>query len=117
MFFFKTSDKEIPVFSVASISDINQNTDSDESYATVTWTVPTATDNSGNAPTVTASHTPGQFPIGTYTVVYTAKDNADNTATLSFTITITGYLAYFSNTKGSSNSAKTHLFLKHCGIG
>ena len=88
--FFEISDNEIPVFSVASITDISQNTDAGESYATVTWTVPTATDNSGNAPTVTASHTPGQFPIGTYTVVYTAKDAADNTATLSFTIIITG---------------------------
>ena len=88
--FFKISDNEIPVFSVAAISDINQNTARDESYATLTWTIPTATDNSGNPPTVTESHTPGQFPIGTYTVVYTAKDEADNTATLSFTITITG---------------------------
>ena len=56
----------------------------------MTWTVPTATDNSGNAPTLTESHAPGQFPIGANTVVYTAKDAADNTATLSFTITITG---------------------------
>ena len=84
------SDNEIPQFSVASISDINQNTDSGESYATVMWTIPTVTDNSGNAPTVTASHTPGQFSIGAHTVLYTAKDAADNTATLSFTITITG---------------------------
>ena len=89
-YIFTIPDNEIPVFSVASLSDINQNTDSGESYATVTWTVPTATDNSGNVPTVTASHMPGQFPIGTYTIVYTAKDAADNTATLSFTITITG---------------------------
>ena len=88
--FFEISDNEIPVFSVASISDMNQNTDPDESYATVTWTIPTVTDNSGNPPTVTESHTPGQFPIGAYTVAYTAKDAADNTATLSFTITITG---------------------------
>ena len=86
----KISDNEIPVFSVTSISNINQNTDAGKAYASVTWTVPTATDNSGNAPTVTVSHTPGQFPIGTYTVVYTAKDAADNAATLSFTITITG---------------------------
>ena len=94
--FLLIPDNEIPVFSVASITNINQNTDSGKTYATVTWTVPTATDNSGNAPTVTASHTPGQFNIGTYTVVYTAKDAADNTATLSFTITITGSVLYTS---------------------
>ena len=89
--FLKISDNEIPVFSVASISNINQNTDAGKPYSTVTWTVPTATDNSGNAPTVTESHTPGKFPIGTYTVVYTAKDADDNTATLSFTIIVTGW--------------------------
>ena len=88
--YFEISDNEIPVFSVDSISDINQNTDPGESYATVTWSVPTATDNSGNAPTVTESHTPGQFAIGPHTVTYTAKDAVDNTATLSFTITIIG---------------------------
>ena len=89
--FFEISDSQIPVFSVASISDINQNTDAGESYATVTWTVPTATDNNGNPATVTASNTPPeQFQIGSHTVVYTAKDASDNTATLSFTITITG---------------------------
>ena len=88
--FLIISDNEIPVFSVTSIGNINQNTDAGKAYATVTWTVPTATDNSGNALTLTASHTPGQFPIGTYTVVYTAKDADDNTAMLSFTITITG---------------------------
>ena len=88
--FFEILDSQGPVFSVASITDINQNTDPGKSYATVTWSVPTATDNSGNPATVTESHVPGQFPIGTYMVVYTAKDAADNTATLSFTIIITG---------------------------
>ena len=49
-----------------------------------------ATDNSGNAATVTKSHSPGNFGIGTYEVIYTAKDAEGNTATLSFNITITG---------------------------
>ena len=61
---FKISDNEIPVFRVASISDINLNTDVEKPYTTVTWTVPIVTDNSGNDPTVTESHTPGQIPIG-----------------------------------------------------
>ena len=39
---------------------------------------------------MTNSHTPGNFDIGIYNVEYTAKDAADNTATLTFTITITG---------------------------
>ena len=61
-----------------------------EKYAAVTWSIPTATDNSGTDLTVTNSHSRGNFDIGTYSVVYTAKDPSDNTATLSFTITITG---------------------------
>ena len=48
-------------------------------------------DNSGKTLTVTPSHTPGQqFNIGPHTVVYTAEDDDNNIATLSFIITITG---------------------------
>ena len=94
MIFLKISDNEDPTFSVASINNIAQGTDTGESYATVAWIVPTATDNSGNTPTVTVTPAnyvpPMQLNIGTYTVMYTATDPASNTATLSFTITITG---------------------------
>ena len=90
----KISDNEDPTFSVTSIKNIAQSTDAGESYTTVAWIVPTATDNSGNIPTVTVTPTnyvpPMQLNIGTYTVMYTATDVASNTATLSFTITITG---------------------------
>ena len=93
-YFLKISDNEEPTFSVASINNIAQGTDTGESYATVAWIVPTATDNFGNTPTVTVTPTnyvpPMQLNIGTYTVMYTATDAASNTATLSFTITITG---------------------------
>ena len=59
--------------------------------ATATWTVPTATDNSGGAVTVTrtAGPAPGStFPLGATVVTYTATDPSSNTATCTFTITV-----------------------------
>ena len=55
----------------------------------VTWTEPTATDNSGLVPTVTGSHQPGDnFPVGTTQVTYTVSDMAGNQAQCSFSVTI-----------------------------
>ena len=55
----------------------------------VTWTEPTATDNSGMTPTVTQSHQPGDsFPIRTTQVAYTFTDMAGNIAVCTFTVTI-----------------------------
>ena len=55
---------------------------------TVTWIEPTATDNSGETPTVTQSHQPGDsFPLGTTQVSYRFTDMSGNEATCSFTIT------------------------------
>ena len=92
--FLVISDNEIPKFSVASIDNIDQGTDTGQSYATVTWTVPTASDNSGNNPTPTVTPSnyvpPIQLNVGTYPVTYTATDAAGNTATLPFTITVRG---------------------------
>ena len=87
---FISSDNEDPVFNPASLPNINKNNESGQKYASVTWTIPTATDNSEATPEVTSSHSPRKYDIGTYSVVYTAKDAADNTATLTFTITIEG---------------------------
>ena len=88
------SDNEVPTFSVSTINDIEQDTDSGQPYATVIWIVPTATDNSGNTPTVTVTpsyyNPPIQLNIGTYPVSYTATDTASNAATFSFTITVRG---------------------------
>jgi hypothetical protein len=54
------------------------------------WTAPTATDNCTANPTLTASHSSGlAFPTGSTTVVYTAKDAANNTSTCSFVINVT----------------------------
>ena len=57
--------------------------------AIITWTEPTATDNSGMTPIVTQSHQPGgNYPVGTTQVIYTYNDDAGNSAVCSFTITI-----------------------------
>ena len=53
----------------------------------VTWTEPTATDNSGMMPAVTKSHQPfDSFRVGMTQVTYTFTDQAGNAASCSFTI-------------------------------
>jgi ELWxxDGT repeat protein len=53
-----------------------------------TWTAPTATDNC-SYPSVSSTYSSGAaFSVGTTTVTYTAKDAQNNTATCSFTVTI-----------------------------
>ena len=56
----------------------------------MTWTPPTASDNAEEGVTVTSSHDPGSFPIGTTTVTYTATDPYGNSANTSFDVKITG---------------------------
>ena len=71
---------------------ISQSIPFGQSFAPVFWTIPTAFDNSGIAPTVTAnpSYTPGQqLPPGTTTITYTATDTAFNSASCTFTVTLT----------------------------
>jgi gliding motility-associated-like protein len=56
--------------------------------ATVNWTAPSATDNC-SLQSFTSNYNPGSsFLIGTSIVSYTATDNAGNTSTCSFTVTV-----------------------------
>jgi gliding motility-associated-like protein len=56
--------------------------------AVVSWNAPTASDNCTLA-SFTSTHQPGAtFPMGITTVTYTAKDNAGNTSTCSFKVTV-----------------------------
>ena len=58
-----------------------------ECESVVTWVPPSATDNC--SVTLTSSHNPGdKFAIGTTTVTYTAIDEAGNTSSCSFDVTI-----------------------------
>ncbi|XP_072018428.1 uncharacterized protein [Amphiura filiformis] len=83
----------VPDTTAPVISDcpaaINLQVDSGATEATATWTSPTATDNSGVAPTITTTHTSGaSFPIGSTLVIYTFSDAAGNTAICSFEVTV-----------------------------
>ena len=71
-------------------SDIVQSTDVGSSTAVVTWSEPTASDNSGSV-NLTSSHSSGStFSIGDTIVTYTAVDLSFNSANATFTITIQG---------------------------
>jgi hypothetical protein len=69
-------------------SNITIAAETDQAYATVTWTEPTAFDDFGVA-SFTSTHASGsQFPLGTTTVTYTARDAAGFQATASFDVTV-----------------------------
>ena len=84
-------DNENPVISGCPSAQ-SGNTDSGIANGTISWTPPTATDNSGTQ-TLTSDYNPGDsFPIGSTTVTYTSTDAAGNTDTCTFTVNITGML-------------------------
>ena len=85
------TDNENPVISDLPYG-ITQSADNELSTAVVTWTEPTATDNSGSV-TLSSSHNSGDmFSIGNTTVTYTATDGASNTVVAMFTVEIEGML-------------------------
>ena len=56
----------------------------------VHWITPTASDESGKVTLVELTHSPGEnFAIGQTWVSYTFVDEANNTATCSFMVTVT----------------------------
>ena len=70
----------------------------------MSWTPPTASDNSGEAVTLTSDYSPGDtFHIGTTTVTYTATDAYGNIATLPFNVVVTGKY----DSQALNNSKKT----------
>ena len=83
------SDNENPKI-VNTPSNVTQHTDNGLPTAVVTWTEPTATDNSGSV-TLTSSHDSGStFNIGVTIVTYSAIDETSNMVTETFTVTIEG---------------------------
>lgn len=61
--------------------------------AVVNWVEPVALDNCGGI-TWTKSHLPGAvFPVGNTTVTYTATDSDNNSATITFVVTVTDQVA------------------------
>ena len=87
-------DNEDPVLSSIP-ANITQNTDPGLPTGVVTWSEPTASDNSGSV-TLTSSHESGEaFPIGVTVVTYTAVDAASNMVTSSFAVLIEGMIILF----------------------
>ena len=67
----------------------NQSVSTTGSTAVVNWTAPTATDDCTAIVTIINDAPPGNsFNLGTTTVTYTATDDAGNTATCSFDVTV-----------------------------
>ncbi|MFZ9017499.1 MAG: HYR domain-containing protein, partial [Ilumatobacteraceae bacterium] len=78
-------DEEPPVLS----SPGNQTVTPTSADAAVEFTIPTATDNSGEAPVVACTPSSGSvLPIGDTTVSCTATDGSGNQASVSFTVTV-----------------------------
>ena len=88
--FKSITDNEAPIISDTS-STQNLTFVAILASAVVTWTVPTASDNSGEAVTLTSDYSPGDvFLLGNTTVTYTATDVYGNTGTYSFNVEVTG---------------------------
>lgn len=83
------TDVEAPVF-ISCPSNITVGNSAGTCGATVTWSVPAATDNCGSPTvTLTSGQAPGSvFSTGTTAIVYTASDANGNTNTCSFTVTV-----------------------------
>ena len=70
--------------------NINQTTDANSPTAAVTWTPPTASDDTG-VYTLTSTFQPGDpFPIGITAVTYSVVDAWGNLVTSSFNVAVTG---------------------------
>ena len=70
---------------------IATSTDSGVATATISWTEPTASDNSGSVSLSVSKSSGTDFPIGTTTVTYTATDGSGNSiSTCFFIVTVTG---------------------------
>ncbi|MCS4435330.1 HYR domain-containing protein [Aquiflexum gelatinilyticum] len=69
-------------------TDIIVSNDAGQCGAAVSWTPPTATDNSGAVNFVSNFESGAVFPVGTTEVTYTATDESGNQATCSFTVKV-----------------------------
>ncbi|MBI9069303.1 MAG: HYR domain-containing protein, partial [Salinivirgaceae bacterium] len=80
-------DDDAPVI-FSTPSNISVNTDSGDDSAIVTWASPFATDDFGVVYFFSDHSNGAKFPVGVTTVIYTVRDAAGNSATSSFTITV-----------------------------
>ncbi len=70
-------------------TDINVNASGANCEGIGDWTAPTAVDACGQATVQQPNYAPGSsFPVGSTTVIYTAVDDAGNSAQCSFSVTV-----------------------------
>ncbi len=81
-------DNTAPIFTGCVTSAIEKDADPITCKAKVSWTEPTATDNCLDGVTLPVAKPGDEFPIGTTTITYTAKDKAGNTTLCEFTIIV-----------------------------
>jgi hypothetical protein len=83
------TDTELP--SITTLANISKNNDTGKCGAIVTYAIPTGTDNCSGATTIqTAGLASGvEYPLGTTTNTFKVTDDSGNTATSTFTVTIT----------------------------
>ena len=89
-------------------TDITQTVAAGQTSAAVTWTPPTATDDTTPTGQVVSftTHSPGQqFPVGTTPVSYIFRDLAGNEATCSFNVIVQSELCIVFLLYESSNVA------------
>ena len=75
-------------------SDVTDYVKGNDQQKTVSWTLPTASDNSGQSPALTSDPqyltASGSFLPGTHSITYTATDTAGNKASCMFSIYVIG---------------------------
>ncbi|XP_022107734.1 hyalin-like [Acanthaster planci] len=82
-------DLTAPVISGCPISAVRGTLSAGQATTSLTWTEPTATDNSQLPVTRNRTHVPGQaFPIGTTNVIYTFSDSVNNEAICTFMVIV-----------------------------
>ena len=87
--FHAANDVTPPVITGCPLNAISVTAPSGSNFATAIWTEPTATDNSGVAPTRSRSHAPGSsFPVGTTVVTYRFTDGSGNSDTCQFQVVV-----------------------------
>ena len=108
---FFAEDKLAPV--VTHVDDITKIIGSNVNETTVTWTEPTATDNSGSVFLRFQTYAPGSaFPIGITKVTYIFSDSSENNASTSFNVIVIRRKFTKDTKKLYSKHTTGHLFTK-----
>lgn len=94
MVFFLAED-EIPVFDFCPNETIVASMVPGANYATVTWPVIAASDESGPVMVTNLYTSPTNFTLGTYTVWNTAVDETGNMARCNFFVSVEGECFHF----------------------